>query len=44
MTSITTGFGLRLAADPLVFTGAVSEDHLAAAEELGANLAWSLLL
>lgn len=44
MTSITTGYGMRLAADPLVFTGPVTDGHLAAAEELGANLAWRLML
>ncbi|WP_300267011.1 flavodoxin [Microbacterium sp.] len=43
MQSITTGYGLRLAADPVVFTGDVGE-HLTRAEELGASVAWSLTL
>jgi multimeric flavodoxin WrbA len=44
MTSITTGYGLRLSSAPLVFTGDVTDEHIAAAEELGANVAWGLAL
>ena len=44
MITITTGFGFRLAADPLVFTGEVTDAHLADAEELGGAVAWTLTL
>jgi hypothetical protein len=43
MKSITTGYGWSLAAEPVVFTGAVDEAHLAQAEALGATLAASLM-
>lgn len=43
MQTVTTGYGLRLAADPVVCTGDVTA-HLPAAEELGAAIAWSLTL
>lgn len=39
MKSITTGYGWRLRAEPLVFTGEVDADHLERAEELGATVA-----
>ena len=39
MTSITTGFGWTLSAEPLVFTGEVGAEQLQQAEELGAMLA-----
>lgn len=42
MRSITTGYGLQLAAEPLIFTGDVEEAHLSLAEELGATVAASL--
>ncbi|MFD1859769.1 flavodoxin family protein [Aeromicrobium camelliae] len=38
MESITTGLGWRLAAEPLVFTGEVTEHHLERAYELGGTL------
>lgn len=44
MTTITTGYGLRLVADPLVFIGDVDDPHLERAEELGASVAWTLTL
>lgn len=44
MQSITTGYGFRLAAEPLVCTGKVDDEHLLRAEELGASVAWSLTL
>jgi NAD(P)H-dependent FMN reductase len=44
MQSITTGYGLRLAAAPVVFTGDIDDEHLARAEELGASVAWTLTL
>ena len=44
MVSITRGFGLRLAAAPLVCTGPLSPAHAEAAEELGGALAWQLAL
>ena len=44
MQSITTGYGFRLAAEPVVFTGDIGDEHLARAEELGASLAWTLTL
>lgn len=43
MQAITTGYGLALAAAPLVFTGEIDEAHLAEAVELGATVAASLL-
>lgn len=44
MGSITTGYGFRLAADPLVFTGDVDDEHLLRGEELGASVAWTLTI
>lgn len=44
MTSITTGYGWRLAADPLIFTGDVLPEHSERAFELGATVAATLLL
>lgn len=44
MRSITTGYGLKLVADPLVFTGEIEPAHLDAARELGGAVAWSLTL
>ncbi|MGV9194131.1 flavodoxin family protein [Microbacterium sp. MC2] len=44
MTSIAAGFGLKLVAPPLVFTGPVDAAHLEAAEELGGTAAWTLSL
>lgn len=44
MESITTGYGLRLAAEPLAFIGEVDDTHLARSEELGAGVAWTLTL
>lgn len=43
MESITTGLQWRLAAEPLVFTGAVTEHHLERAYELGGTLGAVLL-
>lgn len=43
MRSITTGYGWRLAADPLVCVGAVEEAHLASATELGATVAATIM-
>ena len=43
MQSITTGYGFRLAAEPLAFTGDVTQ-HLTHAEERGASLAWGLTI
>lgn len=43
MKSITTGYGFKLGADPLVFTGEVTQSHLNSAMELGATIAASLL-
>lgn len=43
MKSITTGYGLVLAAPPLVFTGKTNEHHLDHAGELGATLAATVL-
>lgn len=42
MKSITTGYGMKLVAEPLVFTGEVTADHLTAATELGATVAATL--
>ncbi|MGP6170933.1 flavodoxin family protein [Microbacterium sp. A204] len=44
MTSMTTGYGFRLAAAPVVFTGDMTEEHLEEAEDMGASVAWSLTL
>lgn len=44
MASITTGYGMRLATPPLVFTGAPTPEHIAAAHELGGTVAWSLIM
>ncbi|MGYP003397876136 len=44
MQSITTGYKFKLAHEPLVFTGDVSEEHLGAAAELGATVAWTLTM
>ena len=44
MTSITTGYGLRLATPPLAFTGPPNAEHLEAARELGGTVAWSLAM
>lgn len=43
MKSITTGYGWRLATDPLVFTGEVTPQHTDRAFELGATVAATLL-
>lgn len=43
MESITTGYGWRLAASPLVFTGEVDDAHLEQAVELGGTLAATLM-
>lgn len=43
MAAITTGLGWTLAADPLVFTGDVTDAHLAQATELGGTLAALLM-
>ncbi|MFB8387485.1 flavodoxin family protein [Microbacterium sp. NPDC055910] len=43
MRTITTGYGLRLAAAPLVFTGDADTSYLEAAADLGATLAAGLL-
>lgn len=43
MESITTGYGWRLAAEPLVFTGEVTQAHLDCALELGGTLAAGLM-
>ncbi|MCB1298404.1 MAG: flavodoxin family protein [Microthrixaceae bacterium] len=44
MTSITTGYGMRLAAAPLILVGALGEEQLEAATELGGTVAWSLTM
>lgn len=44
MASITAGYGFKLAAEPLVFTGEVTPDHLVRAEELGGAAAWTLVM
>lgn len=44
MTSITTGYKMRLASPPLVFTGALTDAHLELATELGGTVAWSLTM
>ena len=43
MASITTGYGWTLAAEPLVFTGEVTDEHLERAAELGATVAATLM-
>lgn len=43
MRAITTGYGLVLVTQPLVFTGEINDAHLAHATELGAAVAASLL-
>lgn len=43
MTSITAGYDWTLAAEPLIFTGDVSESHLDRAVELGATLAATVM-
>lgn len=43
MTSITTGFGWTLSAEPLIFTGEVTEAHLEKATELGGTMAALLM-
>ena len=43
MESITTGIGWRRVADPLCFLGDPDEGHLAAATELGATVAATLM-
>lgn len=43
MESITTGLGWTLAAEPLVFTGAVTDAHLETGTELGGTLAALLM-
>jgi multimeric flavodoxin WrbA len=43
MESITTGLGWRLASDPVVFTGEVTDDHRAALTEMAATVAASTL-
>lgn len=44
MESITTGYQWQKVAEPLVFVGEVSEERLAAAEELGGNVCVALAL
>ena len=44
MQSITTGYGFRLAAEPVVFTGGIDDAHLERAEEMGASVAWTLTI
>ena len=41
MKQITTGLGWKLAFDPLIFTGEVTEEHLEKATELAATVAAS---
>ncbi len=43
MAAITTGLGWTLSANPLVFTGDVTADHLEQATELGGTLAALLM-
>lgn len=43
MTSITTGYGWELVAEPLVFTGESDATHLDRAEDLGATVAATLM-
>lgn len=44
MDSITTGYGLKLACEPLVFTGEIDDEHLTQATDLGATVAWTLTM
>src|SRR5690554_2864780 len=44
MKSITTGYGWRLCAEPLVFTGEVDELQIEKAAELGSTVAAQLML
>lgn len=43
MASITTGYGWTLAAEPLIFTGEVTDAHLDRAAELGAIMAATVM-
>ncbi|MEN2741136.1 flavodoxin [Microbacterium sp. X-17] len=43
MRSITTGYGWRLAAEPLVFVGELTPERRSRAQELGATIAAMLL-
>lgn len=43
MVSITTGYGWTLAAEPVVFTGEVTESHLDRGAELGALVAATVM-
>lgn len=43
MTSITTAYGWTLAAEPVVFTGEVTPEHLDRAAELGAVVAATVM-
>lgn len=43
MKSITSGYGWSLVTEPLMFTGEVGDEHLLAAEELGATVAATLM-
>lgn len=43
MSSITTGYGWTLAAEPVVFTGEVTPEHLDRAAELGAIIAATVM-
>ncbi|GAA4284598.1 NAD(P)H-dependent oxidoreductase [Brevibacterium daeguense] len=43
MESITTGLGWRLASDPVIFTGEVTDDHRSALTEMAATVAAATL-
>lgn len=43
LTAITTGYGWTLAAEPVVFTGEVTPEHLDRAAELGATVAATVM-
>lgn len=43
LRSITTGYAWRLSADPLIFTGEITDERLQQAHELGATIAATLL-
>lgn len=43
LTAITTGYGWTLAAEPVVFTGEVTPEHLDRAAELGAVVAATVM-
>ena len=43
MRSITTGYKWQLVADPLIFTGDVTDNHLEAATEMSATVAATLV-